>query len=132
MTGKEILEGNKLIAEFMGADISTPKDKDIIYMSITMCNELVLPNNCGAVKVRHLDYHESWDWLMPVVEKIESLGISMPISIHWHGTYIGTSKDVGRVSGYIKGGNRLNHTYACVTEFIKQYNNGKWNEYLSV
>ena len=44
---KEIIEGNKLIAEFM--------DKPPHIMP-----EL-------------LKYHTSWDWLMPVVEKIGSL-----------------------------------------------------------
>jgi len=48
----ETEESNKLIAEFMGVDI----------------HEFVM--NGG----KKWEYHSSWDWLMPVVEKIEELG----------------------------------------------------------
>lgn len=53
------LEGNKLIAEFLG---------------FKMINDLQIstPNGGGAF-LSELQYHTSWDWLMPVVEKIESL-----------------------------------------------------------
>ena len=67
-------------------------------------------------------YHTSWNWLMPVVEKIETLGLNIPIDIHWHGTYIGDRKSNHRIIGYVKGGKRLNHTYDAVVEFIKWYN----------
>jgi hypothetical protein len=46
-----IIEGNKLIAEFMGVTY---------YQNMEITADLV-------------QYHSSWDWLMPVVEKIESL-----------------------------------------------------------
>ena len=58
---KEIIEGNKLIAEFMGyvmhdhASYKTfEKDGRHIFDSV-------------------LQYDTKWDWLMPVVEKIGSL-----------------------------------------------------------
>lgn len=44
MTKEEIIAGNKLIAEFMKK---------------------------GKIHPNDLKYHSSWDWLMPVVEKIE-------------------------------------------------------------
>ena len=70
MNNEEITNGNKLIAEFMQAknDIS-----DIYY----------LPefghyfNSYGQIewnecfRSNELKYHSSWDWLMPVVEKIK-------------------------------------------------------------
>ena len=49
MNSIEILEGNKLIAEFLNQKLPSNSDFDI-YL-----------------------YHSSWDWLIPVVEKIESL-----------------------------------------------------------
>lgn len=54
---KDIQEGNKLIAEFMGGKYDA--------------NEYwwVLPN----INTMVLEYHTSWDWLMPVVEKIPTL-----------------------------------------------------------
>lgn len=50
------MENNKLIAEFMGV-------REIKHDGYTtyelLSNEIV----------NHLKYHESWDWLMPVVDK---------------------------------------------------------------
>jgi len=53
MTHKEILEGNKLISTFMG------KEDEHRFLFDHL--------NTKAL------YHISWDWLMPVVEKIENL-----------------------------------------------------------
>jgi len=63
MTEQEIIDGNKLIAVFMG---------------IPTCDRC---NGCGRYKFGssiyyrpdEMKYHTSWDWLMPVVEKIRSL-----------------------------------------------------------
>src|SRR5437773_1868401 len=57
----EVVEGNKLIAEFLGAKYDGRK-----YWTF--------PD--GSMKIHspdyssQLKYHSSWDWLMPVVEKI--------------------------------------------------------------
>lgn len=51
MNDQEIIEGNKLIAEFMGM------------------GEKFLPMDYEHEN--GVRYHSSWDWLMPVVEKIE-------------------------------------------------------------
>lgn len=57
MTQEQITQNNKLIAEFM--KVSTP-------------NGLVFEDvNTGEIHT--IKYHTSWDWLMPVVEKIEDL-----------------------------------------------------------
>ena len=65
----EIIEGNKLIAEFMGL-----KYDNCWYRSE---NDLPInPITCSIGKSVHEEqmcYHNSWDWLMRVVEKIESL-----------------------------------------------------------
>lgn len=55
MEDKEILESNNLIAEFMGDNfiIEDLKNRQM---------------HCYGTK--KLEYHSSWDWLMPVVEKI--------------------------------------------------------------
>jgi len=50
-------ENNKLIAEFMG----------IVYPKLD--NVIVIDN--VVIKEDELQYHTSWDWLMPVAEKIE-------------------------------------------------------------
>lgn len=68
MTQEEILEGNKLIAEFMGFayldDFNYPEQ-----------NEVGWYNSEGDCCGKELYFHSSWDWLMPVVEKIENIDI---------------------------------------------------------
>jgi len=83
-----------------------------------------IPKDC-------LEYHTSWDWLMPVVEKIESFqdgndGDSMRghlynFRIEQHFVYIldGESMDI---IIEMNGDNKLDATYNAVVEFIKQYN----------
>lgn len=60
MEQKEIEEGNKLIAEFMGGKI---KNKLVTFNGGWDDSDLSF--------ISGLKYHTSWDWLMPVVEKIE-------------------------------------------------------------
>ena len=65
-----------------------------------------------------LEYDKSWDWLMPVVEKIESLGYSTRIL------------DVGMgIEGKIIierfGKTKIEGTYNTVISFIKLYNLNK-------
>ena len=60
MTQQEIIAGNKLIAEFMGIKL---------HGGGTSVFDWVEPSPLDADK---LAYHSSWDWLMPVVEKIEA------------------------------------------------------------
>lgn len=57
MTQEQIIEDNKLIAEFMGVDWK--------YRRITNYQS---------------KYHKSYDWLIPVVEKIENLGYDYEIT----------------------------------------------------
>lgn len=71
MTEKETLQGNKLIAEFLGfkRDISC-KDFAIPYWY-----KKTKDGKCFFGYDSQLKYHESWNWLMPVVEKINLLAI---------------------------------------------------------
>src|SRR6185437_13454507 len=58
----KIIEGNKLIAEFMGIK-DNPNKKGYYYHP--------LKKDWGTIK--GFKYHSSWDWLMPVVEKIRNI-----------------------------------------------------------
>lgn len=70
MKNKTIEESNKLIAEFMGA---TWEFQEIIYQSYGWKFEKERPTKHSSMwhGTEGLLYHDSWDWLMPVVEKIE-------------------------------------------------------------
>lgn len=61
MTSKEILEGNKIIAEFMGETVLPIKECDLF------------PLIQGEDGLRQTKYHTSWDWLMPACYKWENL-----------------------------------------------------------
>lgn len=64
---QEIIEGNKLIAEFMGAKPITFTDDFGGVVSG------VLKMEDGLYPPYKLKYHSSWDWLMPVVEKMSRI-----------------------------------------------------------
>tara|TARA_R100001163_G_C5036722_1_gene175740 strand:- start:100 stop:693 length:594 start_codon:yes stop_codon:yes gene_type:complete len=63
----EQMKENKLIAEFMGYEnVGTLNNPMYDYYDNDFQD--------GSYEVKDLCYHKSWDWLMPVVEEIESLG----------------------------------------------------------
>lgn len=68
MKQEEIIEGNKLIAEFMGWEKSPYEN---------------LPNkmykNDLGVHISQLKYNSDWNWLMEVVETIEDLNYDVEI-----------------------------------------------------
>jgi hypothetical protein len=96
----------------------------------------------------NLKYHESWDWLMPVVEKIESLDLK-EYGYQWEGIDGETEYNNGSIcveieqdrcwiymnlqldpfhtfnekSRGIRFPSKLEATYAAVVEFIEYYNN---------
>jgi hypothetical protein len=95
----ELRENNKLIADFMGKD-----------------HEL---NQCISAPL----YHKEWNWLMPVVEKIETLGYT------FEKNYQRVDKDWQSL--IVKGNDilyqefnddSLKSSYYVVVEFIKWYN----------
>ena len=104
------MNNNKLIAEFMGAE---PDKKTFLRTG----EEVYF-------------YHTSWDWLMPVVEKIRGLEEGMlveridimpndGVAIH----YSHPPKMI--VVDTSKGVDTLDATYQAVVEFIKTYNDGE-------
>ena len=87
-------ENNKMIAEFMG----------IVYPKLD--NVIVIDN--VVIKEDDLQYHKSWDWLMPVVDKMNTTELWDEYDISYLATYL-VSVDI-------------NATYNAVVEFINQYN----------
>ncbi len=68
MTNEEILEGNKLIAEFMGGKlVKSPCGIHVGFQVFSFDNGPEMPESW-------LKYNIYWDWLMPVVEKMEDMG----------------------------------------------------------
>jgi hypothetical protein len=80
MTQEQIIEGNKRIAEFMGAVAEQwyPANKELAPemtgTHMVFPKDKEYPGNEKHHSVSCLKYHTSWEWLMPVVDKIESIG----------------------------------------------------------
>ena len=71
-----------------------------------------------SMLVDKMRYHISWDWLMPVVDKIKSISGKLP-------THIGNiPNDEDWESNNFLSTN-IEETHKAVLNFIKQYNNGK-------
>ena len=71
MEENKIIEGNKLIAEFMGG-----KHNGGSYYRFYYGIDIVgVKENCRPVSwiETNLKYHTSWDWLMPCVKKFDYL-----------------------------------------------------------
>lgn len=100
MNNENIIQGNMLIAEFMGYTIAPNRDNPI---------SVYTHENRGfkfLFRINKAKYHTSWNWIMPVVEKISA----MPPSVH----------HLSVVSIYI--GAPIETVYAAVLNFITHYN----------
>lgn len=95
------MENNKVIAEFMGLNIDKGVQAD--YMQ------------------HELKYHRSWDWLMPVIYKIESMGCEVVHRVGDCVVYKIDEQENYRCIIDIQGVNKLNSTYKAVVEFIKNH-----------
>jgi hypothetical protein len=101
------MNDNKLIAEFMGYEITTDGISTLIK------------GDCYNVTPLPM-YHLRWDYLMPVVEKIETLDCIEYVSITLNDVLI-RIKGIDTID-YCRQGDKLYNTYSAVVEFIKWYN----------
>ena len=106
------MNGNKLIAEFMGLETS-----DRCFFE-----HLTKEGNRELTHHVLLKYHISWDWLIPVVEKIESLGYEFTIVESRCNINHNTDHSVEELFHIETIGSKLDTTYDAVVQFINQYN----------
>ena len=116
-------ENNKLIAEFMGK-------KELITESQFLSMEHKAHN---PTIIEYLKYDTDWNWLMEVVEKIESLKFypknSTCIGFDSFGIEINKERcDITRYGDFTNhliqgnGRTRIETVYNACVEFIKWYN----------
>ena len=106
------LTDNELIAEFMGA----------VKENQGYSNIPIPPTHIIISETCHKYYHElkcyqTWDWLMPVVEKIANLYANSNHDRHW-------SKAVNDLRMPILS-TTIGYVYKAVVEFIKWYRTQK-------
>lgn len=133
MKEQETLEGNKLIAEFQNDKIILEEDGICIISN----SKMWFSGDKRLEQYQEKCYHSSWDWLMPVVEKIEKIH-----NDHhgYFGVYISSNQctiqgtklnlalknpEYGFV--YLSDTNaifdtKIKSTWFAVVEFIKWYN----------
>lgn len=138
MTQKEV-DGNKLIAEFRGYRVvkesrlhSKYPDKTVEEYKTYINDDCIrvtpaswcdnVEQNCWDRILLSTKYHSSWDWLMPVVNKIRSLYNSAEIDICYYAEDI-----ISKIAEGCVEANFL-QVYESVIEFITHYNKIKINE----
>ncbi len=108
MTNEQVIECNKLIAEFDGwseAAIVRHASGDTTY--VRQCN-----GGADFAIIAQMKYHTSWDWLIPVVEKIHYLK---------HPTMPGLPHNKNKVV-LLPIAISIKSVYTAVTEFLTWYN----------
>ena len=124
---KNIIENNKLIAEFLNWEFD-----DLSETFETPFLKLVDPHAFGdeqfSCKLQdfELEFHSDWNWLMQVVEKIESLGYNIDtmkvnITKYQSSQFCGIYID-GKIiyTNYCE--TKIEAVYNACLEFIKWYN----------
>jgi hypothetical protein len=135
-----VLFGNKLIAEFIYPNIIWDyAPRKLPYEGHDKI-ENWLQLNLKSGWANHLEYHKSWDWLMSVVEKIESLDLTKwydtdnfsncSVNIEHSSCYIwlNLNYDPGKRVVAIHNGTyetKIETVYNAILEFIKWYNEHK-------
>lgn len=110
------MENNKLIAEFMGYSQPHPDYPTTTYWY-----------KQGKAPLTILSFDSDWNWLMEVVEKIDSLGFVTEISGNIERSFalIGIANSnisISRVGYGVEFMNKKDATYRAVIEFITWYN----------
>lgn len=104
---------NELIAEFMCVEKCT--DPNCANDRCYLYKEFKDTSSGNYRKIEEMKYHTSWDWLMPVVEKIEMVkGVHFVISelgcdVYSFGKQISNSREETKILT----------VYKAVVEFIK-------------
>lgn len=145
----ETIEGNRLIAQFMGLR-PTKIAQGAFAVSVSPYVSVVEDTEEKAMESlsRSLRYHSDWSWLMPVVEKIESLtqnsvtinknnvrvwqitdNYIVNISLNEDGfivsRYLDTDFDYTVITGEKQTLTKIESVWQAVVEFIKWYNTQK-------
>ncbi len=123
-TKEEYIEGNKLIAEFMGGDLINDAPEDYPNGYYIWKGDF----ETDYSQLEDFEFHENWNWLMEVVEKIESL--TQYVKIVQNVCIIGSSDirataskpTVSIASDYQGDNTKISNTFKAVTQWIKYYN----------
>lgn len=144
---EEQIIGNRLIAEFSGDKIESRPvgshmpnqnayyhicDGKVIYLSADKGNSEQL-NELWEQQAAKMKFHTSYDWLMPVVEKIENTGQTIveigksfcKITPILYDTKSDSMKRHAEIYVHPQSTTKLESTYSAVIQFITWLNDKK-------
>lgn len=144
MKTEEILEGNRILAEFMGhnSDLgaairfmyssSEPfplSGNDANFDSVENEVQMEVEEFGSTLVINTLSFHNSWDWLMPVVEKIESIEDKNGYNIFWV-KIDGVCCEIQQADSLdiiveVDCESKIEAVFMACVEFIKWYNQKK-------
>lgn len=133
MEMQETIEGNRVIVEFMGGIVDDHLRSKRYPKHLPSWATMLY--DFDPLKIGGYDYHTSWEWLMPVVERVESLhddfhgyfGVSIySNSCTIQGTRLNTSSESFHPA-YLSDPNaifptKIESTWYNIVSFIKWYN----------
>jgi len=122
------MKNNILIAEFMGMTFGDPNDNSVMIQMTPKGNEVV--------PIESMQFHKEWNWLMPVVIKIDNLTTlsspqftsylySLDMIADGHVTVWDSFNATTIISVPTEGRYSIRPVYEAVVEFINFYNQKK-------
>jgi hypothetical protein len=112
MEQAEISKNNKLIAEFMGLSRQLHMTEHLITGEYISSDEM--------------EFNSSWDWLMPVMEKIEKITVFCVVMVKPNGGTLISVLDVDDnvlFEAHPKAHSPIRNAYRAVIRFVEWYNN---------
>jgi hypothetical protein len=120
------IERNKLIAEFMEFTVFENNGHFEVHAHNQSVTFYKRQNNGGAqgcwFSYSEMKFNSSWDWIMPVVEKIESMDFVLNIRKGHVSILNNSGKTPFYTGGDIVEVSKFAAIYKTVIEFIKWYN----------
>ena len=113
------LEGNKLIAEFMGWNLGHPDKSETRWQ-----NEWFDRQGFKTTTKGYLHFDTSWDWLMPVVEEILRMNSGI-LNIKMMSNACRIYADDNSFNHLEEQNSTIEATYKAVLQFIQWYNENK-------
>lgn len=110
---KTIEEKNRMIAEFMGIEEEQTENGEFVYAVKFQNPEKLNDIQTEFYYGSELRYHTSWDWLMPVCKKINSILFSEFAEIVW--------QEWNMINNPVKYS--IENVHKQVVQFIEWYNN---------
>jgi len=120
-------EYNKLIARFIRVSpkLQSPDLYSLDDLPFFSCTETT-PEKCIEAWGKYAKYNSDWNWLMEVVEKIESIGFTFELKKNWVRI---TRKGESIILSLRGGKSKIEVVYNACVEFIKWYEANESGEF---